>query len=149
MDDVGFSRTGRGQRAGLPHHLGVSPQPSEDARRPFRAVAAAGAAAGRDEAGPGGDRRQQDQGERQRADGDELPRIKEEEQRLREEARRLLAEAQQVDKDEDKRYRRFSRGDELTTELDQAGAGLLAVPAARRGKGARRVGAGVHDSQPR
>jgi hypothetical protein len=60
-----------------------------------------------------------------------------------------LAEAQQVDKDEDKRYRRFSRGDELPTELDQAGAGLLAVPAARRGKGARRVGAGVHDSQPR
>lgn len=40
-----------------------------------------------------------------------------EEQRLREEVRRLLSEAEQTDKEEDKRYGRTKRGDELPAEL--------------------------------
>src|ERR1700689_4215608 len=44
-------------------------------------------------------------------------RMLREEQRLREEVKRLLAEAEQTDKDEDKRYGRNRRGDELPAEL--------------------------------
>jgi transposase len=44
-------------------------------------------------------------------------RMQEEEKRLRAEGQRLLAEAEQVDKEEDKRYGRNRRGDELPAKL--------------------------------
>ena len=44
-------------------------------------------------------------------------RMLREEQRLREEVKRLLAAAEQTDKDEDKRYGRTKRGDEMPAEL--------------------------------
>ena len=59
-------------------------------------------------------------------------RLQEEESRLREEARRLLAEAEQTDKDEDKRYGRVNRGDELPAELARREARLQRIIEARR-----------------
>jgi transposase len=59
-------------------------------------------------------------------------RMQEEENRLREEARRLLAEAEQVDKDEDKRYGRSSRGDELPAELARREDRLKRIAEAKR-----------------
>ena len=59
-------------------------------------------------------------------------RMAEEEKRLREEARRLLAEAEQTDKDEDKRYGRASRGDELPAELTRRQERLARIAAAKR-----------------
>src|SRR6516165_10269494 len=44
-------------------------------------------------------------------------RMEEEEKRLKEEARRLLSAGEQTDKEEDKRYGRTHRGDELPAEL--------------------------------
>ena len=44
-------------------------------------------------------------------------RMLREEQRLRDEVKRLLAAAEQTDKDEDKRYGRTKRGDEMPAEL--------------------------------
>jgi len=68
-----------------------------------------------------------------------------EEQRLGEEVRRLLAEAQQTDKDEDKRYGRNRRGDELPAELGRRGAGCLraAQDHSRAGLRAAQTGAGL------
>ncbi len=70
-------------------------------------------------------------------------RMLREEQRLREEVKQLLAEAEQTDKDEDKRYGRNRRGDELPAELgrreerlkriaedDRAGAGTSGTESA-------------------
>src|ERR1019366_4406192 len=59
-------------------------------------------------------------------------RKQEEEKRLREEARRLLAEAEQIDKDEDKRYGRSSRGDELPAELARREERLERIAEAKR-----------------
>jgi transposase len=59
-------------------------------------------------------------------------RMQEEESRLREEARRLLAEAEQTDKNEDKRYGRAKRGDELPAELARREARLTRIIEARR-----------------
>lgn len=59
-------------------------------------------------------------------------RMQEEQQRLRQEARRLLAEAEQTDKDEDKRYGRSSRGDELPAELARREERLKRIAEARR-----------------
>jgi transposase len=59
-------------------------------------------------------------------------RLQEEETRLRAEARRLLAEAEQTDKDEDKRYGRANRGDELPAELSRREARLKRIIEARR-----------------
>jgi myosin heavy subunit len=59
-------------------------------------------------------------------------RMHEEEKRLREEARRLLAEAEQIDKDEDKRYGRSSRGDELPAELARREDRLKRIAEAKR-----------------
>jgi transposase len=59
-------------------------------------------------------------------------RMQEEEKRLREEARRLLAEAEQIDKDEDKRYGRSSRGDELPAELARREDRLQRIAEAKR-----------------
>jgi transposase len=58
-------------------------------------------------------------------------RMLEEEKRLREEARRLLSEAEQVDKDEDKRYGRARRGDELPAELARREERLKCIAAAK------------------
>lgn len=58
-------------------------------------------------------------------------RMLEEEQRLRDEARRLLSEAEQADKDEDKRYGRTSRGDELPAELARREERLKRIAAAK------------------
>lgn len=55
-------------------------------------------------------------------------RMLEEEKRLKEEAQRLLAEAEQIDRDEDKRYGRTRRGDELPAELGGAKKGSSASP---------------------
>lgn len=46
-------------------------------------------------------------------------RMKEEEKRLKQEVRRLLAEAERVDAEEDARYVRDRRGDELPAELQR------------------------------
>jgi len=59
-------------------------------------------------------------------------RMQEEEKRLREEARRLLAEAEQIDKDEDKRYGRSLRGDELPAELARRQQRLERIAEAKR-----------------
>jgi transposase len=59
-------------------------------------------------------------------------RIEEEEKRLRAEVRRLLAEAEQVDKDEDKRYGRTRRGDELPAELQRREQRLKRIAEAKR-----------------
>jgi hypothetical protein len=56
----------------------------------------------------------------------------EEEKRLRQEARRLLAEAKQIDTDEDKRYGRSSRGDELPAELARREDRLKRIAEAKR-----------------
>lgn len=58
-------------------------------------------------------------------------RMLEEEKRLRAEARRLLLEAEQVDKDEDKRYGRARRGDELPAELARREERLKRIAAAK------------------
>jgi transposase len=59
-------------------------------------------------------------------------RMQEEEKRLREEAKRVLAEAEQIDKDEDKRYGRSSRGDELPAELARREDRLKRIAEAKR-----------------
>jgi transposase len=59
-------------------------------------------------------------------------RMQEDEKRLKEEARRLLAEAEQVDKEEDKRYGRSSRGDELPAELERREQRLQRIAEAKR-----------------
>jgi len=59
-------------------------------------------------------------------------RMEEEEKRLKEEARRLLVEAEQIDKEEDKRYGRNSRGDELPAELQRREQRLERIAEARR-----------------
>jgi transposase len=59
-------------------------------------------------------------------------RMQEEEKRLREEARRLLAEAEQVDKEEDKRYGRSKRGDDLPAELQRRELRMRRIAEAKR-----------------
>jgi transposase len=59
-------------------------------------------------------------------------RMQEDEKRLREESRRLLAEAEQIDKDEDKRYGRSSRGDELPANLARREQRLARIAEAKR-----------------
>jgi len=59
-------------------------------------------------------------------------RMQEEEKRLKEEARRLLAEAEQVDTDEDKRYGRTRRGDELPAELSRREERIKRIGQAKR-----------------
>jgi transposase len=64
-------------------------------------------------------------------------RMLREEQRLREEVKRLLAEAEQTDKDEDKRYGRNRRGDELPTELARRKERLQRIAEAKKALEAR------------
>jgi len=64
-------------------------------------------------------------------------RMLREEARLHEEVKQLLAEAEQTDKDEDKRYGRSRRGDELPAELGGARSGCSASP--KQGKRRKRV----------
>ena len=59
-------------------------------------------------------------------------RMLREQQRLREEVKRLLAEAEQTDKDEDKRYGRIRRGDELPAELARREERLRRIAEARK-----------------
>jgi hypothetical protein len=59
-------------------------------------------------------------------------RMGREEQRLREEVKRLLAEAEQTDKDEDKRFGRTRRGDELPAELARREERLERIAEARK-----------------
>ena len=59
-------------------------------------------------------------------------RMQEEQKRLKEEAKRLLAEAEQIDKEEDKRYGRGSRGDELPAELQRREQRLKRIAEAKR-----------------
>ena len=59
-------------------------------------------------------------------------RMLREEQRLREEVKRLLAEAEQTDKDEDKRYGRNRRGDELPAELARREERLKRIAEAKK-----------------
>jgi transposase len=59
-------------------------------------------------------------------------RMLREEQRLREEVKRLLAEAEQTDKDEDKRYGRNRRGDELPAELGRREERLERIAEAKK-----------------
>ncbi len=59
-------------------------------------------------------------------------RMSREEQRLREEVKQLLAEAEQTDKDEDKRYGRNRRGDELPTELARREERLKRIAEAKK-----------------
>jgi transposase len=64
-------------------------------------------------------------------------RMVREEQRLREEVKQLLAEAEQTDKDEDKRYGRNRRGDELPAELTRREERLQRIAEARKALEAR------------
>src|SRR5260370_39332216 len=59
-------------------------------------------------------------------------RMLREEQRLREEVKQLLAEAEQTDKDEDKRYGRNRRGDELPAELGRREHRLKPIAEAKK-----------------
>ncbi len=59
-------------------------------------------------------------------------RMVREQKRLREEVKRLLAEAEQADTDEDKRYGRTRRGDELPAELDRREERLRRIQEARK-----------------
>jgi len=59
-------------------------------------------------------------------------RMKEEEKRLKEEVRRLLAEAERVDAEEDARYGRDRRGDELPAELQRREDRLRRIREAKR-----------------
>ena len=59
-------------------------------------------------------------------------RMLRDEQRLREEVKRLLAEAEQTDKDEDKRFGRSRRGDELPAELIRREERLERIAEARK-----------------
>ncbi len=59
-------------------------------------------------------------------------RMHEDEARLKEEARRLLAEAEQIDREEDKRSGRSSRGDELPAELQRRERRLERIAEAKR-----------------
>ena len=59
-------------------------------------------------------------------------RMKEEEKRLRKEIRELLAKAKQADDQEDKRYGKDRRGDELPEELARREGRLQAIKAARQ-----------------
>jgi ribosomal protein S1 len=60
-----------------------------------------------------------------------------EEQRLREEVKRLLGEAEQTDRDEDKRYGRTKRGDELPAELVRREERLKRIAEAKKALEAR------------
>jgi transposase len=64
-------------------------------------------------------------------------RMLREEQRLREEVKQLLAEAEQTDKDEDKRYGRNRRGDELPAELGRREERLQRIAEAKKALEAR------------
>lgn len=64
-------------------------------------------------------------------------RMLREEQRLREEVKRLLAEADQTDKDEDKRYGRNRRGDQLPAELGRREERLQRIAEAKKALEAR------------
>jgi phage gp37-like protein len=64
-------------------------------------------------------------------------RMLREEQRLREEVKQLLAEAEQTDKDEDKRYGRNRRGDELPAELGRREERLKRIAEAKKKLDAR------------
>lgn len=59
-------------------------------------------------------------------------RMEEEEKRLKAEVRRLLVEAEQTDKEEDKRYGRTRRGDELPAELERREQRLKRIAEAKR-----------------
>lgn len=59
-------------------------------------------------------------------------RMEEEEKRLKAEVRRLLAEAEQTDKEEDKRYGRSKRGDELPAELERREQRMQRIAEAKR-----------------
>lgn len=59
-------------------------------------------------------------------------RMEEEEKRLKAEVRRLLTEAEQTDKEEDKRYGRTRRGDELPAELERREQRLKRIAEAKR-----------------
>jgi transposase len=64
-------------------------------------------------------------------------RMLREEQRLREEVMQLLTEAEQTDKDEDKRYGRNRRGDELPAELGRREERLKRIAEAKKALDAR------------
>ena len=64
-------------------------------------------------------------------------RMLREEARLHEEVKLLLAEAEQTDKDEDKRYGRSRRGDELPAELGRREERLQRIAEARKAMEAR------------
>ncbi|MGA8671267.1 MAG: IS1182 family transposase [Terracidiphilus sp.] len=59
-------------------------------------------------------------------------RMQEEEKRLQEEARRLLSEAEQIDKEEDNRYGRTGRGDDLPAELQRREQRLKRIAEAKQ-----------------
>ncbi len=59
-------------------------------------------------------------------------RMKEEQKRLKEAVRRLLAEAERTDAEEDARYGRHSRGDELPAELQRREERLKRIREAKR-----------------
>ena len=64
-------------------------------------------------------------------------RMLREDARLHEEVKQLLAEAEQTDKDEDKRYGRSRRGDELPAELGRREGRLQRIAEARKALEAR------------
>lgn len=59
-------------------------------------------------------------------------RMQEDEKRLKEEVRRLLSAAEQTDKEEDQRYGRSKRGDELPSELGRREDRLKRIAEAKR-----------------
>jgi transposase len=72
-------------------------------------------------------------------------RMDETEKRLREEVRKLLSQAEAADKEEDQRYGRDRRGDELPEELQRRGTRIARIREAQRGAGR----AGARASQER
>ncbi len=121
-------RAGDVRRCGVPL-LGGGPAPRSRYHRgvPAGAVDALGAvvragfavmpAGGTGEAGARGAGRNQDQGQRLEAQSDELRADGEGEKELAAEVQALLAEAARVDAEEDGKYGKGKRGDELPKEL--------------------------------
>jgi len=89
-------------------------------------------AGGDDEAGASGVGWEQSESQREQAQAMSYGRMQEEEKRLKEEVKRLLEQAEAADAEEDARYGRDCRGDELPAELARRETRLKRIREAKR-----------------
>ena len=110
---------GSGQCAGLPDHRGLSEAAPGGAERAVRADVTDGFGDGGDEAGAGGAGREQGEGERLQAQSHELRADAGAGESDCGRRWKLLTQAEAADAEEDSRYGRDRRGDELPEELQR------------------------------